>query len=100
MSDSPNPSVPSVAIPPGTKGAIRSGTAFIQSETATTGPELEAAFDHACLAAILPGSQGRTVGGGRDLARAIVQKMHEVAKKDPKLKGLVEKEYQVYLNNL
>src|SRR3712207_8367836 len=38
VSESPNPSVPRVDIPPGTYGAIRSGTDRIQSDTATTGP--------------------------------------------------------------
>src|SRR6516164_9692919 len=38
VSEKPNPSVPSEVNVPGTQRAIWSGTALIQSETATTGP--------------------------------------------------------------
>src|ERR1700683_1424203 len=38
VSEKPNPSVPSEVYDPGTQRAIWSGTALIQSETATTGP--------------------------------------------------------------
>src|ERR1700746_713500 len=38
VSENPNPSVPSEVKVPGTQRAIRSGTALIQSDTATTGP--------------------------------------------------------------
>src|SRR2546430_12885490 len=38
VSENPNPSVPSEVNVPGTQRAIWSGTALIQSDTATTGP--------------------------------------------------------------
>src|SRR4029077_4830015 len=38
VSENPNPSVPSEVNVPGTQRAIGSGTALIQSDTATTGP--------------------------------------------------------------
>src|ERR1700751_415487 len=38
VSETPNPSVPSEVNVPGTQRAIWSGTALIQSDTATTGP--------------------------------------------------------------
>ena len=38
VSEKPNPSVPSEVNVPGTQRAIWSGTALIQSDTATTGP--------------------------------------------------------------
>src|SRR5580704_5862246 len=40
VSEKPNPSVPSDVNVPGTQRAIWSGTALIQSDTATTGPDL------------------------------------------------------------
>src|SRR5580700_1303395 len=40
VSEKPNPSVPSEVNVPGTQRAIWSGTALIQSDTATTGPDL------------------------------------------------------------
>src|SRR6516164_5762393 len=39
VSEKPNPSVPSEVYVPGTQRAIWSGTALIQSDTATTGPD-------------------------------------------------------------
>src|SRR5215831_14928194 len=40
VSENPNPSVPSEVNVPGTQRAIWSGTALIQSDTATTGPDV------------------------------------------------------------
>ena len=45
MSENPNPSVPSDVYEPGTQRAIWSGTARIQSETATTGPAASPSTD-------------------------------------------------------
>src|SRR5580700_10582612 len=45
VSEKPNPSVPSEVNVPGTHRAIWSGTALIQSETATTGPGASASID-------------------------------------------------------
>src|SRR5271169_275433 len=45
VSENPNPSVPSEVKVPGTQRAIWSGTALIQSETATTGPGASASTD-------------------------------------------------------
>src|SRR5579862_10005361 len=42
VSEKPNPSVPSEVNVPGTQRAIWSGTALIQSDTATTGPAASA----------------------------------------------------------
>src|SRR5580700_2999146 len=45
VSEKPNPSVPSDVNDPGTQRAIWSGTALIQSDTATTGPDVSASAE-------------------------------------------------------
>src|SRR5258708_12101349 len=45
VSEKPNPSVPSEVNVPGTQRAIWSGTALIQSDTATTGPGASASAE-------------------------------------------------------
>src|SRR5271169_809122 len=45
VSENPNPSVPSEVYAPGTQRAIWSGTALIQSDTATTGPGASASAE-------------------------------------------------------
>src|SRR5215472_9654057 len=59
VSENPNPSVPSEVNVPGTQRAIWSGTALIQSETATTGPEEPA------RAEVTYGTRGSEVGCSR-----------------------------------
>ena len=49
---------------------------------------------------MLRGADGKTIDGGKKLARDIVTKLQDLAKNDAKLKELVDREYQVYLNNL
>jgi len=82
------------------QAAAHLGAGKLIADTAATPDELGRAFDHACLAVVLRGADGKTSAGGRELARAVVAKMHAVAAKDAKFKELVDKEYQPYLNNL
>src|SRR5579862_1559936 len=56
VSEKPNPSVPSDVYVPGTQRAIWSGTALIQSDTATTGPGLPASSE------VTYGSRGGSSG--------------------------------------
>ncbi len=82
------------------QAAAHLGAGKLLAETAATADQLGRAFDHACLAVVLRGADGKTSAGGRQLARDVVAKMHAVAAKDAKFKELVDKEYQPYLNNL
>ncbi len=84
----------------GEQAAAHLGAGKLMAETAISADDLAKAFDHACLAVVLRGADGKTSAAGRQLARDLVTKMHAVAAKDAKFKELVDKEYQPYLNNL